>query len=78
MILYSIGDSVTWGAELENKEEERYSKLVANYLGGVDCNNASSGVSNDYIFSLNLYICLSIYEIFLFLKNLNSLSLKIH
>ena len=50
MILYSIGDSVTWGAELENKEEERYSKLVANYLGGVDCNNASSGVSNDYIF----------------------------
>ena len=32
MILYSIGDSVTWGAELENKEEERYSKLVANHL----------------------------------------------
>ena len=50
MILYSIGDSVTWGAELENKEEERYSKLVANRLGGIDCNNASSGVSNDYIF----------------------------
>ena len=41
MILYSIGDSVTWGAELENKEEERYSKLVANHLDGVDCNNAS-------------------------------------
>ena len=50
MILYSIGDSVTWGAELENKEEERYSKLVATHLGGVDSNNASSGVSNDYIF----------------------------
>jgi len=50
MILYSIGDSVTWGAELENKEEERFSKLVANHLGGVDCNNASAGVSNDYIF----------------------------
>ena len=50
MILYSIGDSVGWGAELENKEQERYSKLVANYLGGIDCNNASSGVSNDYIF----------------------------
>ena len=50
MILYSIGDSVTWGAELENKEEERYSKLVANHLDGIDCNNASSGVSNDYIF----------------------------
>ena len=50
MILYSIGDSVTWGAELENKEEERYSKLVANHLNGIDCNNASAGVSNDYIF----------------------------
>ena len=50
MILYSIGDSVTWGAELENKEQERYSKLVANHLGAIDCNNASSGVSNDYIF----------------------------
>ena len=50
MILYSIGDSVTWGAELENKEEERYSNLVANHLNGIDCNNASAGVSNDYIF----------------------------
>ena len=50
MILYSIGDSVAWGAELQNKEEERYSKLVANHLNGIDCNNASSGVSNDYIF----------------------------
>ena len=50
MILYSIGDSVTWGAELENKEQERYSKLVANHLNAIDCNNASAGVSNDYIF----------------------------
>ena len=50
MILYSIGDSVTWGAELENKEQERYSKLVANHLDAIDCNNASAGVSNDYIF----------------------------
>jgi len=50
MILYSIGDSVTWGAELDNKEEERYSKLVANHLDAIDCNNASAGVSNDYLF----------------------------
>ena len=50
MILYSIGDSVTWGAELENKGQERYSKLVANRLDSIDCNNASAGVSNDYIF----------------------------
>ena len=54
MILYSIGDSVAWGAELENKEEERYSKLVANHLDGIDCNNASAGVSNDYIFRNSL------------------------
>ena len=50
MILYSIGDSVTWGAELENKENERYSKLVADGLEAIDCNNASAGVSNDYLF----------------------------
>ena len=50
MILYSIGDSVTWGAELKNKEEGRFSKIVANHLDASDCNNASSGVSNDYIF----------------------------
>jgi hypothetical protein len=50
MILYSIGDSVTWGAELENKENERYSKVVADNLEAVDCNNSSSGVSNDYLF----------------------------
>ena len=54
MILYSIGDSVTWGAELENKEQERYSKLIANKLRAFDCNNASAGVSNDYIFRNSL------------------------
>jgi len=50
MILYSIGDSVTWGAELENKENERFSKVIADEIGFIDCNNASAGVSNDYIF----------------------------
>ena len=50
MILYSIGDSVTWGAELENKENERFSKIIADEIGFIDCNNASAGVSNDYIF----------------------------
>jgi hypothetical protein len=54
MILYTIGDSVSWGAELENKEQERYSKLVANHLNAIDCNNASAGVSNDYIFRNSL------------------------
>lgn len=50
MILYSIGDSVVYGTELKHKENERFSKLVANHIGAIDCNNASSGVSNDYIF----------------------------
>jgi hypothetical protein len=50
MILYSIGDSVVWGAELENKEKDRFSKIVANKINAIDCNNASAGVSNDYIF----------------------------
>ena len=50
MILYSIGDSITWGAELGNKEEERFSRIISNHINAVDCNNASSGVSNDYIF----------------------------
>lgn len=49
-ILYTNGDSVVWGAELENKQKERFSNLVSSELGWVDCNNASAGVSNDYIY----------------------------
>lgn len=49
-VLYTNGDSVTWGAELENKTEERFSYIVADQLHATDCNNASSGVSNDYIY----------------------------
>jgi hypothetical protein len=53
-ILYSNGDSVVWGAELENKEIERYSKVVADHWSWIDCNNASTGVSNDYIYRQTL------------------------
>lgn len=49
-ILYSHGDSVVWGAELENKETQRFSHHLANHYGWLDCNNASAGVSNDYIY----------------------------
>ena len=28
-ILYSNGDSVVWGAELENKKDERFTKLIS-------------------------------------------------
>ena len=48
--LYTNGDSVSWGAELENKTEERFSYILASKLNAIDCNNASSGVSNDYIY----------------------------
>ncbi len=46
-ILYSNGDSVVWGAELENKETQRFSNILSKDLGMIDCNNASAGVSND-------------------------------
>lgn len=52
--LYTNGDSVVWGAELENKQNERFSKLLANEKGWIDCNNASAGVSNDYIYRQTL------------------------
>ena len=49
-ILYTNGDSVVWGAELERKQTERFSNLLATKRGWVECNNASAGVSNDYIY----------------------------
>jgi hypothetical protein len=49
-ILYTNGDSVVWGAELENKQTERFSNILATEKGWIDCNNASAGVSNDYIY----------------------------
>ena len=49
-ILYSNGDSVVWGAELERKHTQRFSSLLSVQKEWVDCNNASAGVSNDYIY----------------------------
>lgn len=49
-VLYTHGDSVVWGAELEDKQTERFSHHISNQYGWVDCNNASAGVSNDYIY----------------------------
>ena len=49
-ILYTNGDSVVWGAELENKETQRFSHYVSEQHNMWDCNNASAGVSNDYIY----------------------------
>jgi hypothetical protein len=49
-ILYTHGSSVEWGSELENKQIERFSSIISNHFNWVDCNNASSGVSNDYMY----------------------------
>ena len=49
-VLYTHGDSVVWGAELENKETERFSHHIAKHFDWIDCNNATAGVSNDYIY----------------------------
>ena len=35
-ILYSHGDSVVWGAELENKQTERFSHYLANHYEWLD------------------------------------------
>lgn len=48
--LYSNGDSIVWGAELENKVNERFSYILSQKIDAIDCNNASAGVSNDYIY----------------------------
>ena len=49
MKIYFDGCSFTWGSELENNEEERYSKLICNELGAEESNYATEGGSNDKI-----------------------------
>ena len=47
MKIYFDGCSWTCGEELENREEQRYSKLIANDLGAKLDNFSTSGASND-------------------------------
>ena len=49
MKIYFDGCSWTQGAELENEEEERFSKLLCNELGAEETNLAIGGGSNDRI-----------------------------
>ena len=49
MKIYFDGCSWTKGAELENFEEERYSRLICNELGAEETNLAMNGGSNDRI-----------------------------
>jgi hypothetical protein len=48
-ILYTSGDSNSWGSELKDRSN-RYSKLLADKKGLIDFNVASSGISNDRIY----------------------------
>lgn len=47
--LYTNGDSVSWGAELENKKN-RFSSLISKDRNWFDLNVASAGISNDRIY----------------------------
>ena len=49
MKIYFDGCSWTKGEELENQEEERYSKLICDELGAEETNLAIKGGSNDRI-----------------------------
>ena len=48
-VLYTNGDSVSWGSELKDRTN-RFSTLLAKEKGLVDFNVASSGISNDRIY----------------------------
>tara|TARA_B100001996_G_scaffold5290_1_gene4460 strand:+ start:258 stop:824 length:567 start_codon:yes stop_codon:yes gene_type:complete len=43
------GCSITWGDELENREEDRFSKIVADTIGVPENNISLCGISNDAI-----------------------------
>ena len=47
-ILYN-GCSITWGDELTDRENQRYSRLVSNHYNAEEVNLASNGISNDRI-----------------------------
>ena len=49
MLLYTIGDSFTYGVELDKPEKQAWPRLVADRLGYKLVNLAKPGASNDYI-----------------------------
>mgnify|MGYP003119765188 FL=1 len=64
-MIYFDGCSVTMGAELDDKETKRYSRLVANHFGVEDYNIAVGGGSNRRILRNLLSHDLSQYEMFI-------------
>ena len=49
MTIFFNGCSITWGDELEEKEDQRYSTLIGHQLDADVVNIAQAGVSNDWI-----------------------------
>mgnify|MGYP001189766235 FL=1 len=49
MKVYFDGGSWTWGGELKNREEERYSRLLCTKLNAEEHNVATAGASNERI-----------------------------
>lgn len=49
MHIFFNGCSYTWGDELENREEERYSRVVSTHYNAKETNIAANGNSNDAI-----------------------------
>jgi hypothetical protein len=49
MLLYTVGDSFTYGYELENPKKHAWPVLLANRLGYDLSNFGNPGVGNDYI-----------------------------
>jgi hypothetical protein len=49
MIIFYNGCSCTWGDELQNREQERYSTLVSNHYNAPHVNISECGISNDAI-----------------------------
>ena len=49
MDILFVGCSITWGDELKDRLNTRYSKLICDALGANETNIAECGMSNDWI-----------------------------
>ena len=50
MKIVFVGDSFTYGTELENLEKHRFSKIVSDYYRIPEINISKPGAANDEIF----------------------------
>jgi len=49
MEILFVGCSITWGDELQDRQNDRYSRLICDALGANETNVAECGRSNDWI-----------------------------